>query len=160
MDKASRPAPVPPPAPKPILKMEFTLVYDTYAGDLSAPSGRRGDAASYVHTIQKHVKDAGTKQAELISGRWTSQTSRNFVLMFNGNPSLDKVLCLHSTFAQVLGPHYSIIPSRGYTRVVLNSVPTMRETLGTPLPSAVALCAELACNAGLKDLILLGEPYC
>jgi len=35
----------------------------------------------------------------------------------------------------------------------------MREALGDPLPSAAVLRAELACNAGLKDLILLGEPY-
>jgi len=110
LDKASRPAPAPAPSPKPISKTEYTLVYDTRAGDLSAPSGHRGDAASYVHAIQKHVKDAGTKQAELIGGRWTSQTSCNFVLTFNGNPSLDEVLCLCSTFAWVLGPHYSIVP--------------------------------------------------
>jgi len=159
LDHASHPAPAPAPAPCPITKTEFTLVYDTRAGDLSAPSGRRGDAASYVHAIQKHIKDAGTKQAKLIGGRWTSQTSRNFVLMFNGNPSLDDVLRLHSTFARVLGLHYSIVPSCGYTCVVLNSVPTMRESLGAPLPSAAALCTELACNIGLKDLILLGDPY-
>ena len=79
--------------------------------------------------------------------------------MFNRDPSLDEVLCLCSTFVQVLGPHYSIIPSRGYTRVVLNSVPTMCKSLGAPLPSAAMLRAELACNTGLKDLILLGEPY-
>jgi len=159
IDKASRPAPVSPPTPQPITKTEFTLVYDTRAGDLSAPSCCRGDAASYVRAIQKHVKDAGTKQAELIGGHWTSQTSRNFVLMFNGDPSLDDVLCLRSTFARVLGPHYSIVPSRGYTRVVLNSVPTMCKMLGAPLPSAAALRAELARNIGLKDLILLGDPY-
>jgi len=159
LDRASRPAPGPAPPPRPITKTEFTLVYDTCAGDLSTPSGRRGDATSYVCAIQKHVKDAGTKQAELIGGRWTSQTSCNFVLMFNGNPSLDDVLHLRSTFAHVLGPHYSLVPSRGYTRVVLNSVPTMRKSLGAPLPSAADLRSELACNIGLKDLILLGDPY-
>ena len=159
LERASRPSPTPLPAPRPITKTEYTLVYDTRARDLSAPSGRRGDAASYVCAIQKHVKDAGTKQAELIGGRWTSQTSRNFVLTFNGDPSLDDVLRLHSTFARVLGPHYSVVPSRGYTRVVLNSVPTMRKSLGASLPSTAALCVELSCNVGLKDLILLGDLY-
>jgi len=159
LDKASCPVPDSPPAPRPITKTEFTLVYDTRAGDLSAPSGRRGDAASYVRAIQQHVKNAGTKQAELIGGRWTSQMSRNFMLMFNGNPSLDDVLRLRSTFAWVLGPHYLIVPSRGYTRVVLNSVPTMRELLGAPLPSAADLRTELSHNIGLKDLILLGDLY-
>jgi len=159
LDRASRPAPNPTPAPRPITKTKFTLIYDTCAGDLSAPSGRRSDAASYIRAIQKHVKDTSTKQAKLIGRWWTSQTSRNFVLTFNGNPSLDDVLRLCSTFARVLGPHYSIVLSRGYTRVVLNSVPTMRETLGAPLPSAAALRTELARNIGLKDLILLSEPY-
>jgi len=69
LDKASRPAPtVTPNVLKPITKTEFTLVYDTRAGDLSAPSGWRGDAASYVCAIQKHIRNAGTKQAELIGG--------------------------------------------------------------------------------------------
>ena len=159
LDKASRPAPVSSPPPKAITKAEFTLVYDLRAGDLAAPSGRRGDAASYVRLIQAHVRNAGTKQAELIGGWWTSQTSCNFVLTFNGNPSLDEVLRLCSIFTKVFGPHYSIVPSKGYTQVVLNSVPTMRESIGDPLPSADDLCVELARNAGLKDLILLGAPY-
>jgi len=81
------------------------------------------------------------------------------VLTFNRNPSLDEVLRLRSTFVCILGPHYSIVPSRGYTHVVLNSVPTMRKVLGAPLPSAAELRTKLAQNAGLKDLILLGEPY-
>ena len=159
LEKASHPTPASPPAPHLVTKMEFTLVYDTRASNLSAPSGRCSDAASYVCSIQKHVKDAGTKQAKLIGGRWTNKISHNFVLTFNGNPSLDEVLRLHSIFTHVLGLHYSLVPSHGYTRVVLNSVPTMWETMGTLLPSAAALCTELACNAGLKDLILLGELY-
>ena len=159
LDKASCPAPPPQASPKPVTKTEFTLVYDTCAGDLAAPSGCHGDAASYIRTIQKHVQEAGMKQAELIGGHWTSQTLRNFVLTFNGSPSLDDVLRLQSTFARVLGPHYSIVPSQGYTCIVLNSVPTMRETLEAPLPLAMALHAELSCNKGLKDLILLGDPY-
>jgi len=80
-------------------------------------------------------------------------------LTFNGNPSLDEVLRLRSIFTKVFGPHYSIVPSKGYTQVVLNSVPTMRESIGDPLPSADDLRVKLARNAGLKDLILLGAPY-
>jgi len=81
------------------------------------------------------------------------------VLTFNGNLSLDDVLRLRSTFTKVFRPHYSIVPSKGYTWVVLNSIPMMKEALDDPLPSASNLCIELARNAGLKDLILLGDPY-
>ena len=35
LDRATRPAPGPAPTPRPITKTEFTLVYDTRAGDLS-----------------------------------------------------------------------------------------------------------------------------
>ena len=159
LECASHPALSAPPPPRPTHKTEFTLVYDSCAGDLSGPSGRRGDAASYVRSIQHHVRLAGTKQAEVIGGRWTSQMSRNFVLTFNGSPSLDEVLHLRSIFTRVFGPHYSIIPAKGYTRVVLNSVPTMREAAGDPLPTAAALRAELSKNAGLKDLIMFGDPF-
>jgi len=68
-------------------------------------------------------------------------------------------LCLRSIFTKVFRPHYSIVPSKGYTRVVLNSIPTLRDTTGDPLPLAADLHVELARNAGLKDLILLGDPY-
>ena len=115
LDKASHPIPTSPPLPKAVTKAEYTLVYDARTGDLTAPSGRWGDAASYVCSIQAHVWNVGLKQAELIGSRWTSQTSRNFVLMFNGNPSLDEVLRLCSIFTKVFGPHYSIVPSKGYT---------------------------------------------
>ena len=39
LERASRPAPASSPPPRPIHKTEFTLVYDTRAGDLSGPSG-------------------------------------------------------------------------------------------------------------------------
>ena len=159
LNHASRPAPSAPPPPRPMHKTEFTLVYDSRAGDLSGPSGRQGDAASYVRSIQHHIQAAGTKQAKVIGGHWTSQTSRNFVLTFNGSPSLDEVLRLRSIFTCVFGPHYSIVPAKGYTRVVLNSIPTMREAVGDPLPSATSLRAELSKNAGLKDLIMFGDPF-
>ena len=159
LECTSCPAPSTPPPPRPVYKTEFTLVYDSCAGDLSGPSGRQGDAASYVHSIQQHVRSAGTKQAEVIGGQWTLQTSCNFVLTFNGTPSLDKVLRLRSIFTQVFSPHYSIIPSKGYTCIVLNSVPTMQEAVGDPLPSAAALCIKLSANSGLKDLIMFGDPF-
>ena len=69
LEHASRPALSAPPPPRPVHKTEFTLVFDTRAGDLAGPSGHRGDAASYVRSIQQHVRNAGTKQAEVIGGR-------------------------------------------------------------------------------------------
>ena len=159
LERASCPVPSAPPPPCPSHKTEFTLIYDSCTGDLSGPLGRRGDAMSYIRSIQQHVRSAGMKQAEVIGGPWTSQMSHNFVLTFNGSPSLDEVLHLRSIFIRVFGPHYSIVPSKGYTCVVLNSVPTMREAAGNPLPSAAALRAEHSANSGLKDLIMFGDLF-
>ena len=53
LDKASQPTPTTSthPAPKPITKSEFMLVYDTCTGNLSTPSGRCGDAALFVQAV-------------------------------------------------------------------------------------------------------------
>jgi len=68
LNKSSRPVPNAPAAPKPITKAEYTLVYDSRTGDLAALSGHHSDTASYVRSIQAHIHNAGTKQAELIGG--------------------------------------------------------------------------------------------
>jgi len=97
--------------------------------------------------------------AQVIGGRWSNQTSYNFVLTFNGNPSHDEVLRLRNVFAKVFGPHHTIAPSRGYMRVTMGFVPTMREDPSDPLPSSQSLRSEFARNVGMKDLILFGDPY-
>ena len=118
MDRASRPvteakSPTP---PKPIQKTEYTLIRDPCAGSIAGLSGRCSDAADLVRTIQRHIAQSGAPSpAQVIGGRWSNQTSYNFVLMFNGNPLHDEVLRLRNVFAKVFRPYHMIAPLRGYT---------------------------------------------
>ena len=147
----------PTPPPKAISKTEFTLSLDPKA---PAPQGQRGDAASLVRQVQQLVKASGSNvKAELIGGRWSSQASRNFVLVFNGNPTYESVLSLQHILVRVFGSAYSLTPARGYTQVILNSVPTMRDTPSSPLPSAQTLRDELFRNEVCRGVLILGDPY-
>ena len=161
-DWASRPiskAKAPTPS-KPICKTEYTLIRDPCAGSIAGLSGCCGDTADLVRMIQYHVAQSGVPSpAQVIGGRWSNQTSYNFVLMFNGNPSHDKVLCLQNIFAKVFRPHHMLAPSRGYMRVTMGFIPTMREDPSDPLPSPQSLHMEFSCNEVMKDLITFGDPY-
>ena len=163
LDRASRPvieAAKPTPAPKPIQKTEYTLIRDPRARSIAGLSGRRGDAADLVRTIQRHIAQSGIPSpAQVIGRHWSNQTSYNFVLTFNGNPSHNEVLRLRSVFTKVFRPHHTITPSRGYTQVTMGFVPTMREIATDPLPSPQSLCREFSRNEVMKDLIIFGEPY-
>jgi len=111
------------PPSKVISKTEFTLSQDPSS---PGPSGPRSDAALLVHQVQGLIQTSGANvKAELIGRRWSSQSSRNFVLVFNGNPTFKSVLSLQHIFARVFGLAYGLTPARGYTQVILNSVPTM-----------------------------------
>jgi len=142
---------------KVISKTEFTLSQDPHS---PAPSGLCGDATSLVHQVQGLIWSLGANvKAELIGGRWTSQSSCNFVLVFNGNPTYEAVLSLQHIFAHVFGSAYGLTPACGYTRVILNSVPTMRDTPSSPLPMAQELRYKLACNDVCHTLLIFGDPY-
>ena len=146
-----------PPPPKVISKSEFTLSQDPSS---PGPSGTCSDAVLLVRQVQGLIRSSGANvKAELIGGRWSSQSSRNFVLVFNGNPTFELVLSLQHIFARVFGSAYSLTPARGYTRVILNSVPTMRDSPSSPLPTAQELHDELDRNDVCHGLLIFGDPY-
>ena len=145
------------PPPKVISKTEFTLSQDPCS---PAPSGPRGDAASLVRQVQGLIRSSGANvKAELIGRCWSSQSSCNFVLVFNGNPTYEAVLSLQHIFAHVFGLAYGLTPACGYTWVILNLVPTMQDTPSSPLPMAQELRYKLACNDVCRALLIFGNPY-
>jgi len=151
------PAAKPAASPKPISKSEFTLSKDP---NVPAVSGPAGDAASLVRQLQGLIKASGAQVgADLIGGRWSSQSNCNFVLVFSGDPPLDAVLRLRYIFARVFGSAYGLTPTRGYTKVILDSVPTIRETPSSPLPSAQTIRDELSRNTNCHGLLLFGDPH-
>ena len=125
-----------------------------------AASGPRGDAASLVRQVQDLIRSSGANvKAELVGGRWSTRASHNFILIFNGNPTLEAVASLRHIYERVFGSAYALTPIRGYTRIILNSVPTMWDSPSSPLPSAQSLRDELGWNDTFQDLLIFGDPY-
>jgi len=66
-----------------------------------------------VRSLQTAIRQAfgnSNPPISLLSGRWSSQLSSNFVLTFAGTPSNDDVLKFSSTLCSPFGPGSSIMP--------------------------------------------------
>ena len=153
-----------PPTPKILQSTEFTVVRDPDSFGLKAKNcvdnlGRRRDAASIIRQLQGLIRTAlpprARPHAELIGGRWSSQSSTNFVLTFGGQPSNDDVLSLREIFYDFFGPGSLILPAKGYTRILFNLVPIP----SFPLPSADDLIHEMSYNPVCQDLTIVSPPH-
>jgi len=81
------------PCPHPVSTTEFTILRDPSTIALQGP---HADPASLVCSLQTSPRQARPGGAalpfNLLSGRWSSQLSANFVLTFAGQPSNDDIL--------------------------------------------------------------------
>jgi len=158
--RAQEPARLPQPSTKarcPISRTEFTL---GLKGTRPARQGAQGDAAALVRQVQSLMQASGVKDVtQLIGGRWSSQSPDNFILVFNGNPIYESVLKLTHIFQRIFGADFALTPARGYTHIVMNSVPTLRNNPSDPLPSAQSLRDELDRNDSCQNMIIFGDPY-
>ena len=159
----STPNPPKPAAPKILQSTEFTVVRDPDSFGLKARNcidnlGRRRDAASIVRQLQATIRASlppnVRPRAKLIGGRWSSQSSSNFVLTFGGQPSNDDILSLREVFYDFFGPGSLLLPAKGYTRVLFNLVPIP----SLPLPSSTDLLAELGLNPVCQGLTVVSPP--
>ena len=150
--------------PKILQSTEFTVVRDPDSFGLKAHNcvdgmGRRRDAASIIRQLQGLIRSAlpprARPRAELIGGRWSSQSSSNFVLTFGGQPSNDDVLSLREVFYDFFGPGSLLLPAKGYTRLLFNLVPIP----SFPLPSAADLLQEMSYNPVCQDLTVVAPPH-
>ena len=156
--------PTNPAAPKILQSTEFTVVCDHDSFGLTAKNcidnlRRRCDAASIIRQLQNTIRTSLPPNvrpcAELIGGRWSSQSSTNFVLTFGGQPSNDDILSLHEVFYDFFGPGSLLLPARGYTCILFNLVPIP----SLPLPSPSDLLAELGLNPVCQGLTIVAPPH-
>ena len=153
-----------PAAPKILQSTEFTVVRDRDSFGLTAKNcidnlGRCRDAASIIRQLQTTIRTSlppnACPRAELIGGRWSSQSSTNFVLTFGGQPSNDDILSLREVFYDFFGPGSLLLPAKGYTRVLFNLVPIP----SLPLPSSSDLLEELGLNPVCQGLTIVAPPH-
>ena len=145
------------PKPCPVVTSEFTIIMDPSTIALCGP---KGDPAAIVHSLQMAICQLfqGNKPSvTLLSGRWSSQLSSNFVLTFAGQPSNDAVLCLRSVLLSPFQPGMSLVPQRGYMCIIVHLVLVVLDDKGS-CPSLDDLVAELSLNEACKGLQVINPP--
>jgi len=144
------------PRPMPVVTTDYTVTRSPSARALQGP---KGDPAAIVHFLQTAIHQAFSNNNPLItllSGRWSSQLFSNFVLTFLGTLSNDDVLKFSSTLCSPFGPGSSLVPQRGFTWVIVHSVPIVYSN-GVRLDSKT-LSAELARNEACVGLQVIQQP--
>lgn len=145
------------PCARPLMTTEFTVTRDPSTRALRGP---QPDTAAIVWSLQTAIRQAysgSNPSVTLLSGRWGSQLSSNFVLTFAGQPSNDDIFQLWGTLLHPFQPGASLMPQHGYTRVILHSVPVVRTNNGV-VPSSEEILAELQQNQVCQGLFLVSPP--
>ena len=156
----------PPPRPRnqpgkiPLHTSEWTVVRSSTLPDAGAP---RGDAATIIRRIRQDIAGVTAPntvpEIQLLSGRWSSQISPNFILIFADKPDAKLVMKYRHHLLRPFGAGCCLAPRTGYTRVMTNRIRTMRTADGFDgaLPTHATLVEELACNPMWNGIQLLGD---
>ena len=147
-------APATAPAPS---TSEFTAVRGPSAASLPTPLRNAGTIVRELQRAILQAPGAGSPpRIQLLSGRWSSQLSSNFVFTLAGTPSNETVHLFRHILLSPFPPGYSLVPQCGYTRVLLNGVPVIR--LNGALPLSTDLTHELARNIAYQDILCVAPP--
>ena len=119
-----------------------------------------GNDVLLVRHLQKAIQQV-TGNVEppltLLSGHWSSALSTVFVLIFAGQPPTDLVLKYRGPLLQPFGHTHHLVPSRGFTRMVIHDAPCVRDAQGNLLPTET-IQAELGKNIALQGITLVEGP--
>jgi hypothetical protein len=124
---------------------------------LKGPNARNVSAEEVVRTLKALIRQSGIPDpASLIGGRWSNQTSYNFILTFDGQPDHRAVIKLREPIRRFFGNSCIIAPQKGYSRLTLRFVPIIRSN-GTP-SSSEELKSEILTNMHMQQLQYLDAP--
>ena len=144
------------PRPRPVSTTEYTITRDPSTRSIQQP---KTDPTAIIRSLQTAIRQANggaNPPITLLSGRWSSQLSSNFVLTFSGTPSIDDVVRFSKTLCSPFGPGSSLVPQRGFTRVIIHSVPIVYSDGVRPSPTI--LSREIAQNETCKGLRVVQQP--
>lgn len=159
--RAAKEAPPPPktkPKARPLQTTEFTVIRPSVPG---GPQECQQAADLVVRSLRTRMQLQHGRNSplpvSLLSGRWSSQSSPNFVLIFSGQPSTKAVMQFHRVFLDYFGERSTIIPQSGYARMIINLVPISREVDGS-LPSPHTILSEMIANPAFHNMTILQDP--
>jgi hypothetical protein len=134
-----QPKPKPPPQPaRPATTTQYTIVRNPTTVGLAKVTSKTHDSSAIMRALQRalrqHFPSNIKVPVDLIGGRWGAQTSSNFVLVFNGTPNNVAVMQCRGVFFDFFGSDCTIVPQKGYSRVLLRGVPVLRTMDGDLAP--------------------------
>jgi len=113
------------PCAHPVITSEYTITQCPNTVSVFTP---KTDPAIIVHDLQCAMRqhfNGVTSPLTLLSGRWGSNLSHNFILTFAGKVDNANLVCIHKLLIQPFGPGASIVPQRGYMTIMVRSVPVL-----------------------------------
>jgi hypothetical protein len=139
------------------LNTEFMIL--THPDEV-ATRAKRLEPAEIVRTLRTAINQAhggGPAQITLLSGRWSTRLSHNFVLTFAGKPTNDQVYRYCAILTSLFRSAARIVPQEGFTKVIIHSVPVERDQAGNPA-TTMTLINELRHNPVCEGLTFINPP--
>ena len=106
-------------------------------------------------TIRQHYNGVNSPLT-LLSGRWGSNLSHNFILTFAGKVDNVDVVCIHKLLIHPFGPRASIVPQQGYMTIMVHSIPVLYHNRACQ--TSEELHAELEYNVPYQGLTIISQP--
>ena len=139
------------------LNSEFTVLAHPAEVSTRAKKLPPDEIVCNLRTAMNQAHGGQRPLVTLLSGRWSSSLSYNFVLTFAGHPENDQVYKYRSILTSPFGLGACLIPQMGYTKVVIHHVPVHRDDKGNVADSKTLL-DELLRNPSFFDLSIVVRP--
>ena len=139
------------------LNSEFTVLAHPAEVSMRAKKLPPDEIVRNLRTAMNQAHGGQRPLVTLLSGRWSSSLTHNFVLTFAGHPDNDSVYKYRSVLTSPFGPGARLIPQTGYTKVMIHRVPISRDEQGNIVDSKTLL-DELLRNPSFFDLSIVVRP--
>ena len=136
---------------------EFTVQVGVESVAVRRPKEKAEDIVRSLRTAMNQLHAGGPALVTLLLGRWSSQLSHNFVLVFAGQPTNNQVYKYHAVLTAPFGPGAHLVPQKGYVRMQLHGVPLVRSSNGRPVPTSTLL-SEIKRNPVCNDILFVNQP--
>jgi hypothetical protein len=130
---------------------------DTATIEFQHPFG--GDSVKLTRQIQTAIRQASgvpEPPLTLLTGWWSTGLTNNFSLVFAGQPSQELVLKYRGVIGKFFDTTFHLIPSRGFTKMMIFGVPCIRKNGIITLPHI--LLHELSHNTPIVGSCIVDSP--
>jgi hypothetical protein len=142
------------------LTTTWTIRRNSGCADLPFTKLFSGDATTLVHYLQDAIRATSQGRLppiDLLGGRWSWNQPNNFVLIFAGQPSIENMRKYCNVILNLFDSSFQLIPSRGFTRLLVHGMPCIRRPDGS-LPLSADILKELTINVPFQGATIIDGP--